>query len=146
MIAAGLGSWCTARMEYTRDSLPRARQPRGVIGHFIWCPTISASTSSTISAGIHLHQIDAAAAERGLSITVVENAERILQRVAMPGLSEAVRRLHEAQGVNIRERIGVAAQVPEGDGYLAALINFRMVASALWWTDDAVKRISAAYS
>lgn len=33
------------------------------------------------------------------------------------------------------------AKVPEGDGYLAALINFRMVANGLWWTDDAVKRI-----
>ncbi|WP_299592724.1 cysteine hydrolase [uncultured Tateyamaria sp.] len=36
------------------------------------------------------------------------------------------------------------AQVPEGDGYLAALINFRMVANAVWWTDDAVKRITAS--
>ena len=34
------------------------------------------------------------------------------------------------------------AKVPEGDGYLAALINFRMVANALWWTDDAVERIA----
>ena len=33
------------------------------------------------------------------------------------------------------------AKVPEGDGYLAALINFRMIANAVWWTDDAVKRI-----
>ena len=36
------------------------------------------------------------------------------------------------------------AKVPEGDGYLAALINFRMVANGVWWTDDAVKRIAAA--
>ena len=35
------------------------------------------------------------------------------------------------------------AKVPEGDGYLAALINFRMIANAVWWTDDAVKRISS---
>lgn len=33
------------------------------------------------------------------------------------------------------------AIVPEGDGYLAALINFRMVANGVWWTDDAVDRI-----
>ncbi|MGJ8558075.1 MAG: cysteine hydrolase [Sulfitobacter geojensis] len=33
------------------------------------------------------------------------------------------------------------AKVPEGDGYLAALINFRMVANGVWWTDDAVTRI-----
>ena len=35
------------------------------------------------------------------------------------------------------------AKVPEGDGYLAAIINFRMVANGVWWTDDAVKRIAA---
>ncbi|MDI3337964.1 cysteine hydrolase [Defluviimonas aestuarii] len=34
------------------------------------------------------------------------------------------------------------AKVPEGDGYLAAIINFRMVANAVWWTDDAVTRIA----
>ena len=36
------------------------------------------------------------------------------------------------------------AKVPEGDGYLAALINYRFVASAVWYTDDAVKKIHAA--
>ncbi len=36
------------------------------------------------------------------------------------------------------------AKVPEGDGYLAALINFRMIANAVWWTDEAVQRISLA--
>lgn len=36
------------------------------------------------------------------------------------------------------------AKVPEGDGYLAALINFRFVANAVWWTEDTVKRIQAA--
>lgn len=35
------------------------------------------------------------------------------------------------------------AKVPEGDGYLAALINFRMIANAVWTTEDAVQRISA---
>ena len=36
------------------------------------------------------------------------------------------------------------AKVPEGDGYLAALINFRMVANGVWWTDDAVEKITAS--
>lgn len=31
------------------------------------------------------------------------------------------------------------AIIPEGDGYLAALINFRMMANAVWTTDKAVK-------
>jgi nicotinamidase-related amidase len=33
------------------------------------------------------------------------------------------------------------AIIPEGDGYLAALINFRMIANAVWNTDEAVKRM-----
>ena len=36
-----------------------------------------------------------------------------------------------------------AAKVPEGDGYLAAIINFRFIANAVWTTDEAVKRISS---
>ena len=35
-----------------------------------------------------------------------------------------------------------AAQIPEGDGYLAALINFRFIANAVWTTDEAVSRMS----
>ncbi|MEO3428844.1 cysteine hydrolase [Pelagibius sp. CAU 1746] len=35
------------------------------------------------------------------------------------------------------------AKVPEGDGYLAALINFRMMANAVWATDEAEERIRA---
>lgn len=37
-----------------------------------------------------------------------------------------------------------AAMLPEGDGYLAALINFRYIANALWTTDEAVERIVKA--
>lgn len=36
-----------------------------------------------------------------------------------------------------------AAKLPEGDGYLAALINFRFIANALWTTDETVKLIEA---
>ncbi len=35
-----------------------------------------------------------------------------------------------------------AAILPEGDGYLAAITNFRFIANALWTTEEAVKRIS----
>ena len=34
-----------------------------------------------------------------------------------------------------------AAQIPEGDGYLSALINFRFIANAVWSTDEAVERL-----
>ncbi len=33
------------------------------------------------------------------------------------------------------------AKLPEGDGYLAALINFRMIANAVWSTKETVRRI-----
>lgn len=35
------------------------------------------------------------------------------------------------------------AKLPEGDGYLAALINFRMMANAVWTTDEVVERVQA---
>ncbi len=35
------------------------------------------------------------------------------------------------------------AKVPEGDGYLAALINFRMMANAVWDTTETVSRFRA---
>jgi len=35
------------------------------------------------------------------------------------------------------------AKVPEGDGYLAALINFRMIANGLWTTGETVERMKA---
>lgn len=33
------------------------------------------------------------------------------------------------------------AKIPEGDGYHAALINFRMMANAVWTTDEAIARM-----
>jgi hypothetical protein len=35
-----------------------------------------------------------------------------------------------------------AAQIPEGDGYLAALVNFQFMANAVWTTEEAVHRLS----
>jgi len=35
-----------------------------------------------------------------------------------------------------------AANIPEGDGYLAALTNFRYMANAVWTTDEAVGRMT----
>jgi nicotinamidase-related amidase len=37
-----------------------------------------------------------------------------------------------------------AAKVPEGDGYLSALINFRYMANAVWSTEEAVAQIKGA--
>lgn len=37
-----------------------------------------------------------------------------------------------------------AAKLPEGDGYAAAIINFRYMANAVWSTEEAIKQINAA--
>ena len=37
-----------------------------------------------------------------------------------------------------------AAQIPDGDGYLAALTNFRFIANAVWTTDETVARLTNA--
>ena len=50
----------------------------------------------------------AVAAKRGVKVTLVEMAERILQRVAAPETSDYFRALHQAQGVDIREGVGLS--------------------------------------
>lgn len=49
----------------------------------------------------------AVAAKRGVNVTLVEMADRILQRVAAPETSDYFRALHTAQGVDIREGVGL---------------------------------------
>ncbi|MEO0363038.1 MAG: FAD-dependent oxidoreductase, partial [Pseudomonadota bacterium] len=53
----------------------------------------------------------AVAAAKGLRVTVVEAAERILRRVAAPATSDFFRALHESHGVEIREGAAVARLV-----------------------------------
>ncbi|MDE4273539.1 FAD-dependent oxidoreductase [Phaeobacter gallaeciensis] len=49
----------------------------------------------------------AVCAKRGLSVTLVEMADRILQRVAAPETSNYFRALHKGHGVDIREGTGL---------------------------------------
>ena len=49
----------------------------------------------------------AVAAKLGLNVTLVEMADRILQRVAAPETSDYFRALHTAHGVNILEGVGL---------------------------------------
>ena len=49
----------------------------------------------------------AVASKKGLSVTLVEMAPRILQRVAAPETSDYFRALHESHGVEIREGCGL---------------------------------------
>ncbi|SMC60517.1 NAD(P)/FAD-dependent oxidoreductase [Primorskyibacter flagellatus] len=54
------------------------------------------------------------AAKLGLTVTLVEMADRILQRVAAPETSDFFRNLHRSHGVDIREGIGLTRLTGEG--------------------------------
>lgn len=56
----------------------------------------------------------AVAASKGLSVTLVEMSERILQRVGAPETSDYFRALHAAHGVDIREGVGLETLLGEG--------------------------------
>ena len=60
----------------------------------------------------------AVAAKQGLEVTLVEMADRILQRVAAPETSAYFRDLHSGHGVDIREGVGLARLT--GDGHVSA--------------------------
>jgi nicotinamidase-related amidase len=74
-----------------------------------------------------------------------------IDRIILAGMSANLcvqAHLHELleQGfeVAVVRDATAAAKLPEGDGYLAALINFRYIANGLWTTDEAVARIAGA--
>jgi 3-phenylpropionate/trans-cinnamate dioxygenase ferredoxin reductase subunit len=60
--------------------------------------------------------LEAAASARqlGLTVTVIEQADQVLARVASPTLGSFVRHLHEEQGV--RFELGAAVEAVEGEG------------------------------
>ncbi|MBP1883146.1 NAD(P)/FAD-dependent oxidoreductase [Sinorhizobium mexicanum] len=59
--------------------------------------------------------LEAAAVARtcGMEVTVIEMADRILQRVASAATSEIVREIHRSRGVDIRERTGLHRLIGE---------------------------------
>ena len=63
--------------------------------------------------------LEAAAVARkmGVEVTVVEMAERILQRVAAPDTSDYFRALHQSHGVKILEGVGLKSL--NGEGYVS---------------------------
>ncbi len=71
-------------------------------------PHVTAGARVLIVGGGYIG-LEAAAvcASRGLKVTLIEAAERILQRVAAPETSDYFRRLHAAHGVDIREGTGL---------------------------------------
>lgn len=55
----------------------------------------------------------AVARGRGLDVTVIEMADRILQRVASPATATILKAIHIARGVDVREKTGLARLIGE---------------------------------
>ncbi len=70
----------------------------------------------------------ATASRLGLAVTVVELGARVLQRVATPALSNAVSALHRANGIDLREGVGVVELAGETRVTRAALSDGTSVA------------------
>jgi nicotinamidase-related amidase len=82
---------------------------------------------------------------------LLQLGKRRVDQVVLAGMSanlcvEAHLRELQERGfeVAVVQDATAAAMLPEGDGYLAAIINFRYIANALWRTDEAVKHISGS--
>ena len=80
---------------------------------------------------------------------VLQLRKRKVDQVILAGMSANLctqAHMHELleQGfeVAVVKDATAAAKLPEGDGYLAALTNFRFMANAAWSTDEAVARLS----
>jgi len=81
---------------------------------------------------------------------VLQLRKRGIDRVILGGMSanlcveSHLRELLE-QGfeVAIVTDATAAAVVPDGDGYMSAMVNFRFLANTVWTTDEAVERIRA---
>lgn len=81
---------------------------------------------------------------------VLQLRKRKIDQVILAGMSanlcidSHLRELIE-QGfeVTVVKDATAGAKIPEGDGYLAALVNFRIIANDLWTTDQAVKNMGA---
>ena len=65
----------------------------------------------------------AEAAKKGLDVTLIEAAERILQRVASKETADYFRDLHSSHGVTIREGIGLESLTEGADGTLSARLG-----------------------
>ncbi len=87
-------------------------------------PAVTEGARTLIVGGGYIG-LEAAAvcAKRGVAVTLVEMADRILQRVAAPETSDYFRTVHTAHGVTIREGIGLTRLEGEGGKVTRAVLT-----------------------
>ncbi|MGR3617558.1 MAG: NAD(P)/FAD-dependent oxidoreductase [Paracoccaceae bacterium] len=89
-------------------------------------PSVSEGARALIVGGGYIG-LEAAAvcAKRGVNVTLVEMADRILQRVAAPETSDYFRALHTSHGVDIREGVGLDHLVGADGQVVGAVLSDR---------------------
>ncbi|WP_170419900.1 NAD(P)/FAD-dependent oxidoreductase [Ruegeria arenilitoris] len=87
-------------------------------------PAVTEGARALIVGGGYIG-LEAAAvcAKRGVQVTLVEMADRILQRVAAPETSDYFRALHNAHGVDIREGVGLERITGENGKVTGAVLG-----------------------
>ncbi|MEM1262628.1 MAG: FAD-dependent oxidoreductase [Pseudomonadota bacterium] len=87
--------------------------------HAIQASAESAERVAVIGGGYIGLEAAATLRKRGAAVTVIEAAERVLQRVTSPQMSTFFERVHTEEGVNVRTGTGVTQLV--GDSTVAAV-------------------------
>ena len=97
---------------------------RGLSDVDAMAPSVSEGKRALIVGGGYIG-LEAAAvcAKRGVKVTLVEMADRILQRVAAPETSDYFRKLHQDHGVEIREGTGLERLEGEGGKVARAVLG-----------------------
>jgi 3-phenylpropionate/trans-cinnamate dioxygenase ferredoxin reductase subunit len=94
---------------------------RGLADVDAMAPQFKAGARALIVGGGYIGlEAAAVAAKQSMQVTLVEMADRILQRVAAPQTSDYFRALHARHGVDIREGVGLDRL--EGEGHVSAAI------------------------
>lgn len=87
-------------------------------------PFVSRGSKALIVGGGYIGLEAAAVCSKcGVEVTLVEAADRILQRVAAPGTSDYFRNLHRSHGVDIREGVGLDRLVGKNGKVEAAVLG-----------------------
>lgn len=97
---------------------------RGLADVDAMAPMVTEGARTLIVGGGYIG-LEAAAvcAKRGVQVTLVEMADRILQRVAAPETSDYFRTLHGGHGVDIREGVGLDRLVGENGKVTGAVLT-----------------------
>ncbi|MDC0658640.1 FAD-dependent oxidoreductase [Leisingera sp. SS27] len=97
---------------------------RGLTDVDAMAPNVTEGKRALIVGGGYIG-LEAAAvcAKRGVKVTLVEMADRILQRVAAPETSDFFRNLHTSHGVDIREGVGLERLEGEGGAVTRAVLS-----------------------